>query len=94
MIEMIEMIGFLGALGIAISWIPQTIRTFKTKKTGLDLRFNMIYVAASLLLTIYSFMIDDLVFIVLNLFATSLSSFNLYYSVLSCKRRLKCTQKR
>ena len=78
---MIEIIGFIGAFGIAISWIPQTIRTFKTKRTGLDLKFNLIYVAASLLLTIYSFMIMDLVFIMLNALATLLSLYNLHYTI-------------
>jgi uncharacterized protein with PQ loop repeat len=77
-----EILGILGAAIIAISWIPETIRTIKTKSTGLDLKFISIYFMGSLLLAIYSIYVKDYVFIALNIFASILASVNLIYTIL------------
>jgi lipid-A-disaccharide synthase-like uncharacterized protein len=85
----IESIGIIGAVLIALSWIPETIRTIKTKKTGLDLEFVSVYVLGSIFLAIYSISIKDYIFIGLNIFASSLAIFNLIYTIKEKKQTKK-----
>ena len=78
---MISLLGLLGALLIVVAWIPETIHTIRFRKSGLEIHFALIYVLASLLLTIYSIVIADLVFIILNASATVLGIINAYYTI-------------
>jgi len=70
-------IGLLGMLLLVSSWAPQTLETIKNKKCPLNFRFIIIYVTASFLLTIYSYIIGDWVFLTLNALATLQSAINL-----------------
>ncbi|MCD6559849.1 MAG: hypothetical protein J7K57_08325 [Palaeococcus sp.] len=70
-------IGLLGMLLLVSSWAPQTLETIKHKKCPLNFRFVIIYVIASFLLTIYSYIIGDWVFLTLNALATLQSAINL-----------------
>ncbi|MBW2987707.1 hypothetical protein KY336_04105 [Candidatus Woesearchaeota archaeon] len=76
-----SIIGIIGLILIALSWIPETIRTIKTKKSGLEWHFNLIYVFGSLGLIVYSVYIWDYIFMALNIAAFLLSSINLYYTL-------------
>jgi lipid-A-disaccharide synthase-like uncharacterized protein len=76
-----SIIGIIGLILIAVSWIPETIRTIKTKKSGLEWHFNLIYVLGSLGLIVYSIHIWDYIFMALNIAAFLLSSINLYYTL-------------
>lgn len=71
-------IGLLGMLLLVSSWVPQTVETVKTKKCPLNFRFVITYVIASFLLTAYSYIIGDWVFLTLNGLATLQSAINLY----------------
>ncbi|MCD6141066.1 MAG: lipid-A-disaccharide synthase N-terminal domain-containing protein [Thermococcus sp.] len=73
-----EVVGLIGMLLLVSSWAPQTLETIKNKKCPLNLEFIIIYVTASLLLTIYSYLIRDPVFLALNSLATLQSGINLY----------------
>mgnify|MGYP006304125273 CR=1 FL=1 len=87
MIFMIERIlGVLGALLLGISWIPETIRTIRTRSTGLEIRFISIYMIGSVMLLLYSIAIMDPVFIGLNAFASSLAIVNLIYTIIEIKK--------
>lgn len=77
---MIE-IGIIGMALIIIAWVPETIRTLRTKKTGLELRFNIIYVLGSLLLTVYAITIQDIIFTTLNAILFLISLLNLRYTL-------------
>lgn len=59
-------IGVVGLILIAISWIPQLIKIFKSKKSGLDWKFALTYVLGSIGLVVYSIQIKDVVFLILN----------------------------
>jgi lipid-A-disaccharide synthase-like uncharacterized protein len=83
----LEIIGTIGLIAVACAWIPETIRTLRTKKSGLELKFNLVYVAGSLLLVAYSVGINDMIFILLNSFASVMSLINLYYTVKEKRRR-------
>ncbi|KPU63902.1 membrane protein [Thermococcus sp. EP1] len=73
-----EAVGLIGMLLLVSSWIPQTLETIKNKKCPLNLEFIMVYVTASTLLTIYSYLIGDIVFLTLNSLAAFQSGINLY----------------
>ena len=91
----IELLGILGAAIIAISWIPETLRTIKTKSTGLDLKFISTYFLGSLFLAIYSISVKDYVFIGLNIVASLLAVINLIYTILEQKNiKKKITSKK
>ncbi|MFP4112490.1 MAG: hypothetical protein ACLFUO_05825 [Candidatus Woesearchaeota archaeon] len=81
-----RILGILGALLLGISWIPETIRTIKTKSTGLEIRFISIYMLGSLMLLFYSIAITDPVFVGLNLFASALAIINFIYTISEIKR--------
>lgn len=76
-----EVIGLIGMLLLVSSWVPQTIETIKTKYCPLNFRFILIYVTASSLLTIYSYIIGDWIFLILNALAAFQSAVNLYVKV-------------
>jgi len=72
-----EVIGLLGMLLLVSAWIPQTVETIKARKCPLNLQFIIIYVTASTLLTVYSYIIGDWIFFALNFLAALQSAINL-----------------
>ncbi|NJE06238.1 hypothetical protein E3E36_08805 [Thermococcus sp. M36] len=70
-------IGLIGMLLLVSSWVPQTWETIKTRKCPLNMQFIIIYVTASTLLTIYSYLIGDWIFFALNFLAAFQSAVNL-----------------
>jgi lipid-A-disaccharide synthase-like uncharacterized protein len=50
------------------------------------MKFNLVYVAGSLLLVAYSIGINDIIFIMLNTFASIMSLVNLYYTIREKRR--------
>ncbi|VVB74098.1 Uncharacterised protein [uncultured archaeon] len=75
-------IGFIGVLGAVLllsAWIPQTLRTIRTKRTGMEPRFIAIYFFGSLILSVYSYLIADFVFLILNAFSTAMAAVNADY---------------
>ncbi|RNC84712.1 MAG: hypothetical protein ED557_06965 [Balneola sp.] len=77
----IEILGWTGFGILIMAWIPQTIDTIKAGKTDLNIAFILMYVVSSLLLTIYSILENDHVFIALNGLLTIGSGINLYYKL-------------
>jgi len=74
-------VGIIGLVLIAVSWFPQVIQIIKTKKSGLNVKFALIYVLGSLALVIYSIQIRDTIFIVLNSLASFMSFLGLFYTL-------------
>ena len=81
----IEVLGWTGFAILIMAWIPQTYDTIKAGKTDLNIAFILMYVFSSLLLTIYSILENDHVFIALNALLTIGSGINLYYKLLPRK---------
>ena len=80
-----EILGWLGFAVLIMAWIPQTIDTIKAGRTEMNLAFILMYVFSSLLLTIYSVLENDLVFIALNALLTV--GINLFYKLFPRKER-------
>jgi len=77
----IEIIGWVGFLLLVAAWVPQTIDTVKAGRTDVNLIFINLYVISSILLTVYSIMNVDYVFIALNGLLTVGSGINLFYKL-------------
>lgn len=77
----IEILGWSGFAILIMAWIPQTIDTIKAGRTEMNIAFILMYVFSSLLLTIYSVLTYDMVFIALNGLLTVGSGINLYYKL-------------
>lgn len=77
----IELMGWVGFGILVAAWIPQTIDTIKEGSTQMNIAFIIMYFTSSLLLTIYSVLIDDTIFTALNALLTLGSGINLYYKL-------------
>ncbi len=77
----IEILGWTGFAILIMAWIPQTMDTIKAGRTDMNIAFILMYVISSLLLTIYSLLENDHVFIALNALLTIGSGINLYYKL-------------
>ena len=76
---MVSAIGLFGLICIVLAWVPQTMKTIKNKRTEIGLPFLLLYIAGSFSLTVYSMLLNDTIFLILNGLATIESSINLYY---------------
>lgn len=74
-----EYVGIIGMLCIVAAWVPQTIRTIRTKITGMEPRFLWLYLVGSASLMAYAISISDLIFMTLNGIATIFDIINIYY---------------
>jgi len=74
-------LGIIGLILIAVAWLPQIIDTIKTKKSGLNIKFALIYVIGSFVLVVYSIQIKDTIFLILNSLATLMSFTGLFYTI-------------
>ncbi len=77
----VELLGWLGFGLLITAWVPQTWDTIKAGRTDMNLVFIMLYVTSSLLLTVYSVLTVDYVFIALNALLTVGSGINLFYKL-------------
>jgi len=74
-------LGIIGLILIAVAWLPQVIEIIKIKKSGLNIKFALIYVIGSFALVIYSIQIKDTIFLILNSLATLMSFTGLFYTI-------------
>lgn len=74
------LIGITGLLFIALSWIPQIIQTIKTKKSGISLKFGLSQFIGGLFIIIYSYLINQILFLILNITVLILVTINLIYA--------------
>ena len=79
---MTEIIGYIAALLTTISFLPQVIKTIKTKDTeGISLSMYLLFVTGIVLWLIYGFSISNMVIILANTLTLALSSIVLYYKI-------------
>ena len=76
---MYEWFGLIGMLFIVIAWIPQTLRTIRTKKVGVEPKFLWFYLFGCIGLVVYSVYIQDVIFIGLNSISFILNFVNIFY---------------
>jgi len=83
----IEFLGWFGFGVLVIAWVPQTWETIRAGYTHTNLAFIILYFSASLILMVYSILINDPVFTALNGMLALGSGINLYYKIFP-KRKL------
>ena len=84
--DWVEILGWTGFAILIMAWIPQTLDTIKAGRTDINIAFILMYVFSSLLLTIYSILESDNVFIALNGLLTIGSGINLFYKLFPRKQ--------
>lgn len=77
----IEILGWSGFAILVMAWIPQTLNTLRAGKTDMSMSFILMYAISSLLLTLYSILTVDQVFMALNGLLTLGSGINLFYKL-------------
>lgn len=81
-----QILGWVGFGMLVAAWVPQTMETIRQGYTDTNLAFIILYVSASILLTVYSVLVEDYVFIALNASLTIGSGINLYYKLFPKKQ--------
>ncbi|MEM4590024.1 MAG: lipid-A-disaccharide synthase N-terminal domain-containing protein [Candidatus Micrarchaeia archaeon] len=76
---MLELAGIIGMILIVLAWIPQTLKTIRTKRVGIEPMFLWFYLFGCTGLIIYSIYINDPIFIGLNSISLLLNLINVYY---------------
>ena len=71
-----EYIGLAGMALLIIAWIPETRQNWKEKGRNLNLNFVGLYLFGALFLAYHAFVIDDQIFLLLNVLATLIAVFN------------------
>jgi len=76
-----DYVGIVGLLLILAGWIYEFWQTVKSRRAGVPLSFALLYGAGSLLLTLHSIELGDLVFVILNAAATLIAVANAAFAV-------------
>jgi lipid-A-disaccharide synthase-like uncharacterized protein len=74
-------IGIIGLSLLALGWFTEAAKMIKEKRSSIDIKFGILYVIGSLLLVIYSYQINDNVFLILNGLVVLSSGLSLFYAV-------------
>jgi len=78
----IEYLGYIAALLTTFSFLPQVIKTVKTKDTsGISLVMYVFFVIGILLWFYYGILIDSMPIVIANLFTGIMSSIILFYKI-------------
>ena len=78
----IEYLGYMAALLTTASFIPQVLKTIKTKDTsGISLAMYCFFVLGIFLWFIYGYLLDAMPIMLANLFTGIMASVILYYKV-------------
>ena len=74
-------IGLIGLIALAACWVPQTLQTIREKECKVNMQFLILNFIGSIMLMIYSIMLGDVIFSILN-FMTSLGGLiNFVYKI-------------
>jgi lipid-A-disaccharide synthase-like uncharacterized protein len=82
---MIE-IGIAGAVLLLVAWLFETFESIKRHKALVDLKFALIYITSTILLTIYAFQRNDYVFFSVNICLIVLVLFEIFYTINKTRR--------
>lgn len=82
---MIE-IGIAGAILLLVAWLFETYESVKKHKSLIDLKFAFIYIVSTVLLTIYAYQNNDMVFFSVNIFLIIIVLFEIVYTIYKTRR--------
>jgi lipid-A-disaccharide synthase-like uncharacterized protein len=82
---MIE-IGIAGAILLLAAWLFETYESVKRHKSLIDLKFAFIYIVSTVLLTVYAYQNNDMVFFSVNLCLIVLVLFEIVYTIYKTRR--------
>ncbi len=82
---MIE-IGIAGAILLLAAWLFETYESVKRHKSLIDLKFAFIYITSTVLLTVYAYQNNDMVFFSVNLCLIVLVLFEIIYTIHKTRR--------
>jgi len=82
---MIE-IGIAGALLLLFAWLFETFESIKRHKALVDLKFALIYITSTILLTVYAYQRNDYVFFSVNICLIILVLFEIAYTIHKTRR--------
>ena len=80
------LIGIIGSLLLLAAWAFEAAESIREHKALVDLRFSFIYLAGVIALDIYSIMINDPVFIFLNVAITVAVAVEILYTLVKFRR--------
>jgi hypothetical protein len=81
---MIE-IGIAGAALLLMAWLFETYESVKRHKALVDLKFAFIYIISTILLTVYAYSNNDIVFFSVNLLLIIVVLFEIVYTIYKTK---------
>ena len=73
--------GIIGSIFLLAAWLYETIEAVREHKSLIDLKFAFIYITANFFLLSYSILINDMIFITLQVVLICLVSSEIIYSV-------------
>jgi lipid-A-disaccharide synthase-like uncharacterized protein len=82
---MIE-IGIAGAVLLLVAWLFETFESIKRHKALVDLKFALIYITSTILLTVYAYQRNDYVFFSVNICLIVLVLFEIAYTIHKTRR--------
>ena len=88
----ILLVGYLGTLGLIFAWVLAAYKDAKKHKIVIDIDFSLIYIFGNCLLLIYALLVNDIVFIVLELFLVIAISIETIYAYRAGKTRRRRKQ--
>ncbi len=74
-------IGIAGLSLVLAGWVPEMVRTIRERRSSLAPSFALLYTAGSLTLSAYSLLLNEPVFLALNLAASLMSGISLYFAL-------------
>lgn len=74
-----QWIGYIGLIAITICWIPQSLESIRQGRCEMNLIFLILASVGGFSLFIYAVSLHDIIFSILNGFATIGASLNLFY---------------
>ncbi len=76
---MLSIISIAGLGLILLGWIYETYQTIRDRHCDVKFHFALLYLFGSLFLAYYAYVLNDLIFIILNIAAAFIALVNLYY---------------
>lgn len=77
----IAAIGIIGAFLVLLSWVYETIEELKERKSLVDLKFAVVNLIGTSILTYYSYVTGLTIFVYLNIALVSFISFEIFYTI-------------
>jgi uncharacterized protein with PQ loop repeat len=82
-----EIIGGIGLIALAVSWLPETYKAVREKKSQMDSKFVELFMVGAVSLAIYSWYKRDAIFFWLNIFILVNLMINMYYKFFAKKKK-------